>query len=191
MRVLALNGSPRANGNTNAMLRCALAQLDAQGIETELVQIGTRTIRPCLACGQCRANLDRRCAQTGDDVNDLIEKMISSDGVLLGSPTYFASITPPMKALIDRAGLVVKVNGDLLARKVGAGVVAKRRGGAMQAFNTLNAFFLIGQMIIPGSCYWNMGVGGDEGEVANDEEGMRTMTVLGRNMAWLLERLHA
>jgi multimeric flavodoxin WrbA len=127
--------------------------------------------------------------QAKDDVNLYIEKMVAADGVILGSPTYFASVTPQMKALIDRAGSVAKANGDLLARKVGAGVVAKRRGGAMQAFNTLNAFFLIGQMIIPGSVYWNIGVGLAEGDVKGDEEGMRTMTVLGRNMAWLLERV--
>jgi len=190
MRVVAFNGSPRAEGNTAAMLGCVLAQLAEHGIETELVQIGSSTIRPCLACGRCWANRDGRCAQTSDEVNAHVERMIAAEGLLLGSPTYFASVTPPIKALIDRAGSVVKANGDLLARKVGAGVVAKRRGGAMQAFNTLNAFFLIGQMIIPGSCYWNMGVGGAEGEVAQDDEGMRTMTVLGRNMAWLLERLH-
>lgn len=189
MRVVAFNGSPRRNGNTAIMLDCVLGELQGNGIETELVQAGCSDISPCRACGQCRQNRDGRCVQTRDDVNLYVEKMVAADGVLLGSPTYFASVTPQMKALIDRAGSVAKANGDLLARKVGAGVVAKRRGGAMQAFNTLNAFFLIGQMIIPGSVYWNMGLGLAEGDVEADEEGMRTMTVLARNMAWLLERL--
>ena len=124
-----------------------------------------------------------------DIINECIEKMIAADGILLGSPTYFADTSASMKALIERCGMVSRANGDLYQRKVGAAVVAVRRMGAYQVFNSLNAFFLIGQMIIPGSSYWNMGRGRQPGEVKDDEEGMKTMKQLGQNMAWLMKQL--
>ena len=124
-----------------------------------------------------------------DSLNEYIEKMLESDGILLGTPTYFSDVSASMKALIERAGMVARANGDLFRRKVGAGVVAVRRAGANHAFNSLNFFFLIGQMIIPGSNYWNIGIGRDPGDVSNDPEGMETMKVLGQNMAWLLKKL--
>jgi multimeric flavodoxin WrbA len=116
--------------------------------------------------------------------------MISADGLLLGSPTYFADLTANMKALIERCGMVNRGGGDLLKRKVGAGVVVARRAGAIHAFNSLNHFFLIGQMIVPGSSYWNVAVGREPGEVATDEEGILTMKTLGQNMAWLLKKIN-
>jgi multimeric flavodoxin WrbA len=122
-------------------------------------------------------------------VNDCIAKMRQADGIILASPTYFADITPELKALIDRAGFVAGANDNFFKRKVGAAVVAVRRGGAIHAFDSINHFFLIRQLIVPGSCYWNMGIGREKGEVENDEEGIRTMTVLGENMAWLLKKL--
>ena len=115
--------------------------------------------------------------------------MIEADGIILGSPTYFTDVTAEMKALIDRSGLVAKVNGDLLRRKVGAAVVAVRRAGSIHVFDTLNHFFFISQMVVPGSIYWNVGIGRNIGEVEEDEEGIRTMTVLGENMAWLLGKI--
>jgi multimeric flavodoxin WrbA len=138
---------------------------------------------------KCFKNKDRRCAVGKDIVNECVEKMAAADAILLGSPTYFADVSAGMKALIERAGMVGKANGDLYRRKVGAGVVAVRRAGAYHVFSSLNAFFLIGQMIVPGSSYWNIGIGREPGEVANDEEGMKTMKDLGRNMAWLLKKL--
>ena len=123
--------------------------------------------------------------------NVFIEKMAAADGILLGSPTYVTDVSPEIKALIDRACMVSGANGAMFRRKVGAGVVAVRRGGAIHAFDTLNHFFLITQMIVPGSCYWNIGIGREPGEVEKDEEGIRTMQVLGRNMAWLLKRTRA
>ena len=126
-----------------------------------------------------------------DIVNECVAKMVEADGILLGSPTYFADVSAGMKALIERCGMVSRANGDLYKRKVGAGVVAVRRAGAYHVLSSLNAFFLIGQMIVPGSSYWNIAVGREPGEVANDAEGMKTMRDLGQNMAWLLKKLHA
>ena len=115
--------------------------------------------------------------------------MREADGIILASPTYFADITPELKALIDRAGLVAGANDNFLVRKVGAAVVAVRRGGAIHAFDSINHFFLIRQMIIPGSCYWNVGIGREKGEIEKDDEGIRTMAVLGENMAWVMKKL--
>jgi multimeric flavodoxin WrbA len=122
-------------------------------------------------------------------VNECIEKMQESDGIILASPTYFADVTAEMKALIDRAGLVSIANGRNLKRKVGAAVVAVRRGGSIHVFDSINHFFLINEMIVPGSVYWNLGIGREKGEVEGDEEGIRTMTMLGENMAWLLKKI--
>jgi multimeric flavodoxin WrbA len=189
MRVVAFNGSPRQDGNTAALLEMVLDEIRKEGIETETVQIGGKEVRGCLACYKCFARKDRRCSQKKDLVNDCIQKMIESDGMILGSPTYFCNVSTEMKGLIDRAGLVAKANGDMLRRKVGAAVVAVRRAGAAHVFNSINHFFTINQMIIPGSSYWNLGIGGDRGEVRKDEEGVRTMKTLGQNMAWLMGRL--
>jgi multimeric flavodoxin WrbA len=142
-----------------------------------------------LACRECSKNKDRRCAQKNDVGNALIEKMEQADGILLGSPTYVADISPEIKALMDRACLVSKANGGIFRRKVGAAVVAVRRAGAIHAFDALNHFFLISEMIVPGSSYWNICIGLEPGDVERDEEGIRTMKTLGQNMAWLLKKL--
>ncbi|HEX9022987.1 MAG TPA: flavodoxin family protein, partial [Geobacteraceae bacterium] len=110
-------------------------------------------------------------------------------GIILASPTYFADITSEMKALVDRSGMVGRANGDMFRLKAGAAVIAVRRGGAIHAFDSLNHFFLISQMVVPGSSYWNIGVGRQIGEVENDDEGIKTMKDLGVNMAWLLKRI--
>jgi multimeric flavodoxin WrbA len=138
---------------------------------------------------KCFENKDKRCSVKDDITNDCIGKMLDADGIILGSPTYFANVSTEMKALIDRAGMVSRANGDMLARKVGAAVVAVRRAGAIHVFNSINHFFFIGQMIVPGSSYWNLGMGRQKGEVESDEEGIQTMKVLGTNMAWLLKKL--
>jgi len=189
MKVVAFNGSARRDGNTALLIRKVFSELEAAGIETELVQLAGQPVRGCTACMQCFERKDRQCVIKTDIVNTAVEQMSAADGILLGSPTYFADVTSEMKALIDRCGMVNRANGDLLARKVGAGVVAVRRGGSMHALQTLQNFFLIGQMIIPGSSYWNLCIGRNIGEVEQDEEGMRTMATLGRNMAWLLQKL--
>lgn len=189
MKVIAFNGSPRKNGNTAAMLDVVLEVLRENGIETEKIQIGGEVIKPCNACYLCAKRRDRKCAIDDDVVNECISKMLEADGIIIGSPTYFADVTPETKALIDRAGLVVRVNGDLLKRKVGAAVVVERRAGSIHVFDTINHFFTIGQMIVVGSNYWNVGIGREKGEVKSDEEGMDIMKTLGENMAWLLKKL--
>jgi multimeric flavodoxin WrbA len=191
MKVVAFNGSARKDGNTAILVRRVFAELEKEGIETELVQLAGEHIHGCAACGQCFKNKDKRCAFDDDIVNACLEKMIAADGIILASPTYFADLTSETKALIDRTGYVARANGDMFQRKVGAAVVAVRRAGAMHAFDSINHFFLIGQMIIPGSSYWNIGVGRAKGEVEQDEEALRTMETLGQNMAWLLKKINA
>jgi multimeric flavodoxin WrbA len=190
MKVVAFNGSPRVNGNTFILLGYVLRELEAGGIETEIVQIGGKPVRGCIACYKCAQNKDKRCIQSDDAMNEYIAKMEDADGIILASPTYFADITPELKALIDRAGMVGKTNGDMFKRKLGAAVIAVRRGGQIHAFDSINYFFLIEEMIIPGSSYWNHGIGREKGEVENDEEGKRTMATLGKNMAWLLKKIN-
>ncbi len=191
MKVLAVNGSARKDGNTAIMIETLLAELAAEGIETEHVQLAGKNLHGCLACYKCFETKDRRCIQKKDMVNELIEKMLEADGIVLGSPTYFANVTTNMKSLIDRAGMTSIANGRMFARKVGAAVVAARRGGAIHTFDSLNHFFFINEMIVPGSIYWNMGFGRNIGEVNSDEEGLRTMSTLGKHMAWLLKKIHA
>jgi multimeric flavodoxin WrbA len=191
MMVLAVNGSARKGGNTAIMLEAALDPLRAAGIECELVELGRERIEGCTVCGKCGKEKDRRCHGRKDFGNEVIEKMDAADGILLGSPVYFADVTSEMKALIDRSGYVARANDDMFARKPGAGVIAVRRAGAVHALDTINHLFLIGQMLIVGSHYWNMGFGGAKGQVAEDQEGLDTMRILGENMAWLLGKLHA
>lgn len=188
MKVVAFNGSARSGGNTARLLSRALATLETEGVRTELVELGGALAQGCTACRRCWQTKDRRCHGRDDAINACIEKMDTADGILIGSPVYFGDVSPETKALIDRAGYVSRANGDMLARKAGAGVVAVRRAGGMHALDTINHFFLIGQMIVPGSSYWNIGVAGEYGAVDEDEEGLRTMETLGRNMAWLLQR---
>jgi multimeric flavodoxin WrbA len=190
MKVVALNGSARRGGNTAILLRYVLGELEQEGIETELVEMSGAVVHGCLACRKCSTRKDRRCSQKDDMGNVFIEKMDQADGILLGSPTYVTDISPEMKALIDRAALVGRANGGMFRRKVGAGVVAVRRAGAIHAFDTLNHFFFISEIIVPGSSYWNIGIGRDPGDVEKDEEGIATMKTLGRNMAWLLKKLN-
>jgi multimeric flavodoxin WrbA len=190
MKVIGFNGSARKDGNTATLINCVLGQLQKEGIETELFQLAGKKIRGCISCFKCFENKDQRCSVKDDVLNECIEKMLEAEGIILGSPTYFTDVTTEMKALIDRAGFVAKANEDMLKRKIGAAVVAVRRAGSIHVFDTLNHFFFISQMIVPGSNYWNMGFGLDKGEVEKDEEGMQTMKVLGENMAWLLKKIH-
>ena len=168
--VVAFNGSARKGGNTAILLRYVLKELEAEGIETELIELSGARIHGCLACRKCSTSKDHRCSQSGDMGNTYIAKMEEADGILLGSPTYVADISPEINALMDRACLVSKANGGIFRRKVGAAVVAVRRAGAIHAFDALNHFFLISGMIVPGSSYWNIGYGLESGDVEKDEE---------------------
>lgn len=190
LKVIAFNGSARKDGNTAILIRRVLDVLEKEGIETELIQLAGEQIHGCIACGTCRKVKNKECKIVNDNVNIYIQKMFEADGIILGSPTYFSMMTPEMKALIDRAGFVAKSNSDMFKRKVGAAVVAVRRAGGVPTFDGINHFFLISQMIIPGSSYWNVGVGLNKGDVEKDAEGLATMDDLGRNMAWLLKKLN-
>jgi len=190
-KVVALNGSARKGGNTSILLRYVLKKLENEGIETELIEMSGAKIHGCLACRECSKKKDHKCAQRDDMGNTYIEKMEQADGILLGSPTYVADVTPEIKALMDRACLVSKANGGIFRHKVGAAVVAVRRAGAMHAFDALNHFFLISEMVVPGSSYWNIGYGLEPGDVEKDAEAIQTMKTLGQNMAWLLKKVKA
>jgi multimeric flavodoxin WrbA len=148
-----------------------------------------KPLRGCIACYKCFENKDGQCAVKKDNLNDYLARIIEADGILLGSPVYFTDVTTNMKALIERCGLVSSANGGLFKHKVGASVVAVRRAGAVRTYGTMNNFFLYNQMFIPGSTYWNLGIGRNPGEVNDDQEGIQTMRNLGKNMAWLLKKI--
>lgn len=189
MKVVAISGSARRGGNTAQLLNVVMEPLLEAGHECELIEMAGKEIRGCTACGMCHKKRDGQCHGRSDFGNELIAKIFSADAVLLGSPTYFADVSAEMKALIDRAGYVARAEPGVLARKPGAAVVAVRRAGAIHAYDTINHFFLISEMIVVGSSYWNIGIGRAKGDVEADEEGMSTMRRLGENMAWALERL--
>jgi multimeric flavodoxin WrbA len=191
MKVVAFNGSARKGGNTANLLQMVLGELDKEGATTELVELSGKPVQGCIACFKCHENKDQRCAVTNDVLNDCIVKMLDADAILLGSPTYFGDASATMRGLIERAGMVARANEHMFRRKVGAAVVAVRRCGAMQVFNSINAFFTISQIYVVSSSYWNMGRGLKPGEVKEDQEAADTMRDLGQNMAWLLRKLHA
>ena len=191
MKVVAFNGSARKDGNTAILIRRVLQVLEEEGIKTELIQLAGKKIRGCNACKTCYTTKNKRCIIKDDNVNAYIRKMLKADGIILGSPVYFSMVTPELKALMDRAFYVARANSDMFKRKVGAAVVAVRRAGGIPTFDAINHFFLISQMIVPGSSYWNVGIGNKKGEVETDEEGMKTMEDLGRNMAWLIKKINA
>jgi len=190
MKVVAINGSVHKKGNTYDNLQLVLDQLDQAGIETELIQLAPMKLQPCTGCYQCAEKKDFKCHGVRDDaLNDLVPKIIEADGLLLGSPTWFCNVTGHMKNLIDRLGILARGNNHALTRKVGAAVVSVRRAGGIPTFDAINHFFHIQGMIVPGSTYWNVGVGKTPGECMNDAEGVQTFTNLGKNMAWLLKKL--
>ncbi|MEW6673710.1 MAG: flavodoxin family protein [Thermodesulfobacteriota bacterium] len=190
MKVVAVNGSSRKDGNTAILLRTVLSELSRNGIGTELIQLAGNSLKGCTACNQCRENRDCRCVIPTDNFNDYFSVMIAAEGILLGSPVYFTDVTASMKALIERTGRVAKANGGLLRRKAGAAVVAVRRAGAVHTFDTLNHLFLYSEMIVPGSQYWNLGMGGEPGQVESDSEGIEIMRRLGENLAWLMNKIY-
>ena len=190
MKVIAFNGSARKDGNTAILIKRVFEELKKEGIKTELIQLSGEKVQGCIACRKCFSSKNKKCAVTDDVINDCIAKMVEADGIILGSPTYFADCTIQIKALMERAGMVSRANDQMLKRKIGAAVIAVRRAGAIHAFDTINHFFTIGQMITVGSSYWNIGVGREIGEVEKDEEGMDTMATLGKNMAWLMHKIN-
>ena len=191
MKAIAVNGSPRKGGNTETLLKHALAPLESAGWDVDLIHIGGQKMRGCIACYKCFEHKDFRCAVTKDMFNEVMEKMLKADALILGSPTYFTDVSADMRALLDRSGLVALANNRAFAGKIGAAVVAVRRGGGTHVFDTINHMFLMSQMIVPGSTYWNIGIGMDKGDVLKDEEGIANMRNLGETIAWLGKAMEA
>ena len=190
MKVTAFNGSPKKNGNTAKAVGVIFEALNKEGIETELVQVGKSGIKPCKACLKCKEKKDGFCYGTEDDIlNECLKKMYGSDGIIIGSPVYFGSLTPETKALIDRTGYCSRSGGFLLKRKVCAGIAIARRQGAGLVVDQIQNLFALSQSIIPCSTYWNMALSGASGDISNDEEGINTFRILGENMAWLIKKL--
>lgn len=182
LKAIAVNGSPRPTGNTFYLLSTVLGELELRGISTQVIQAGGRDIHGCVACGACRKSSVPRCAFDDDIINEAIAAIDQADILILGSPVYFGSLTAQMKAFIDRVGYVCRPH-KLLKGKICASVTAVRRNGALTAFNAMNNLFTISECIIVGSSYWNQGIGGAIGDVAIDEEGIKTMKTLGQNIA--------
>lgn len=191
MKVVAFSGSARKDGNTAILVREIFQKLVQQGLETELVQLAGIEIKACLACYRCFENKDQHCSVEDDELNQFIDKMLAAEGIILASPTYIGDVTSIIKALIDRAGMVSRANDNMLRRKVGAAVAVASWGGAIHTFDSLNHFFLIGEMIVVGSSNWNLGFGREKGQVLQDQKSLETMRTLGQNMAWLLREIHA
>ncbi len=189
MKIIGINGSPRKEGNTSILINTIFEELHNEGIETELIQIGGKKFQPCIACMKCFDKLDNKCHIKNDLFNECIEKINNADGVILGSPVYFADITPEMKAFMDVAGYVARANKGIFKYKIGAAVAAVRRAGAIHSIDSMNHFFQILDMIMPGSNYWNLGIGRNIGDVLQDTEGIETMRNLGKNIAWLLKKI--
>ena len=188
MKVVAFNGSPHKDGNTKILIEHVLAELQKEGIESEIVQVGGKDIHPCLACSKCLEKKDHKCVQANDIVNECIEKMVDADAIIIATPTYFSGVTPEIKAFMDRAFFVAMANSGLFRRKLGAGVAAERRAGAVCAIDTINHYFGISGMFTAGSRYWNLGIGMRPGDVEKDDEGVDTMRQLGQNIAWFLKK---
>lgn len=187
MKVIAINGSARKDGNTAILLNAVLDALRDAGIETELIQLAGEMIAPCKACWACAGH--GNCVHSKDGFCAAFEKMKQADGILLGSPVYSANVSASMQALLERSAVVADMNPDLFTHKVGAAVAAVRRAGGIQAVDTMNHFFLNHEIFVAGSSYWNMGYGQLPGDVVKDEEGLANMRNLGKNMAYLLKAL--
>ena len=188
MKVVAINGSPKNNGNTAYLIDTIAQELAKEGIETEVLHIGNKTIRGCFGCGACAKNQDERCVAKDDEyVNECIQRMKEADGILIGSPVHFAGIAGTMKSFLDRAFYVSSANGNLFRHKVGASIVAVRRSGGVTTFDQLNHYLTYAEMMIPTTNYWNVVHGTLPGEVKEDLEGQQIARLLGKNMAWSLK----
>jgi len=187
MKVIAFNGSAHKEGNTYHALNMVGDKLKQEGIEFEIVHVGNKDIRGCIACNQCIKNQDEKCVLPDTYVNEWIQLMKNADGILLGSPVHYSGLSATMKAFLDRAFYVGGVNGSLYRHKVGASITAVRRSGGLPTFEQLNHYINYSEMIMPTSNYWNVIHGLRPGEVHEDAEGVQIMETLGANMAWVLK----
>jgi multimeric flavodoxin WrbA len=191
MKVIAINGSPKKEGNTYHALSMVGNELNAAGIEFEILHIGHKMIHGCIACGKCAMNRDEKCSIQSDELNDWIQIVKRADGMILGSPVFYSGIAGTMKSFLDRMFFVAGSNGNLFRHKVAATLVAVRRTGGSVTFDSLNHYLSYSEMIIATSRYWNVIHGTAPGEAIQDGEGLQIMSVLGRNMAWLLKMKEA
>jgi multimeric flavodoxin WrbA len=191
MKVIAINGSPRKDGNTHQALAMAGDELLASGIDFEILHIGNKLLHGCRACGKCAVNKDEECSIKTDDLNEWIQQLKTADGIILGSPVYYSGIAGTMKCFLDRAFYVAGGNGGLFRHKVGASVVALRRSGGSATFDSMNHYLTNSEMIVATANYWNIIHGREIGEVNRDLEGRQIMRVLGKNMAWILKMKEA
>lgn len=187
MKVVAINGSPKKEGNTAQAMKIVCNELENAGIETETIWVGNKLIRGCMGCGKCFKNKDEKCIFADDCVNDIIQKMKDADGIILGSPVHYSGVGGSMKSFLDRAFYVSGANGGLFSRKVGTSVAAVRRSGGIPTIDQLNKYLSYSEMLMPSSNYWGVIHGTMPGEVLEDEEGVQIMRILGKNMAWLLQ----
>lgn len=187
MKVIAINGSPNKEGNTFHALKIIGSRLNENGIDFEIIHIGNKSIRGCLACGKCRENRDERCSITTDPLNEWIQSIKIADGLILASPVHFSGVSGTMKCFLDRAFYVSSSNGGLFRHKIASAIVAVRRTGGSATLDSLYHFLAYSEMILATSNYWNVIHGRLPGEVINDEEGVQIMEVMGNNMAWLLK----
>lgn len=189
MKAIGIVGSLRESGNTEFYLKKALETLENRKIQTELISLRGKTIKPCTGCYDC-VDL-QRCTIEGDDFEGIFLKMKEADGIIIGSPVYFSSVVPQLMSLLDRAGFVALWSGKFFARKVGGPITVARRAGHNLAFSQLLLWFFVNGMIVPGSTYWNVGVAGARGarNAQEDEEGIQTVIQFAENMAWLMEKV--
>lgn len=187
MKVIAINGSPKKEGNTAKTMQLVCDELNSAGIETEIITVGNKVIRGCMGCGKCFKNRDEKCIFGDDIVNDMIQKMKDADGILLGSPVHWSGVGGSMKSLLDRVFYVSGANGNLFSHKVGTSVAAVRRSGGIPTIDQLNRYISYSEMLMPSSNYWSVIHGAMPGEILEDEEGVQIMRILGKNMAWLLK----
>ena len=187
MKALAINGSPRKEGNTAFALQQIGNSLKEEGIDFEMAHIGHKAIHGCIDCNKCFRSKDDKCSSFDDAVNEVFPLMRDADALLLGSPVYFSGIAGTMKCFLDRAFFVASVNERCFRHKIGASVATVRRSGGMTTFNSLNHYLLYSEMFVAGSSYWNVLHGRKPGESAQDHEGIQTMRTLGKNIAWILK----
>jgi len=187
MIALGISGSPRANGNTQIAVSLALSQIGKAGIDTQLVSLAGKTIKPCTACMACRKKIE--CSIDDDDFWPIFERILEADGLILGSPVYFGSATPQLMALLDRAGYIARNNGSLLRHKVGGPIAVARRAGQNFTYAQLMLFYGLNEMIVVGSTYWNIGFGKAPGDINGDAEALETLRNFGKNVAWVLKKL--
>ncbi|MFP4526426.1 MAG: flavodoxin family protein, partial [Bacteroidales bacterium] len=190
MKAVLFNGSPRENGNTAYLLKSMKDIFEQNGGDTEFIQLGGQLLRGCTGCRTCRETKNEKCVFDDDPINDYIQKMKHADAIIIGSPVYFSQMTTETKALIDRCGYTIGGNGKFLSRKIGAGFTIARRAGVMPAFHSINDFFFINDMIVPGSVYWNVGIAKEKGDIAHDEEGLKIASRLAENIMWLHEKIN-